>query len=170
MRCTRVMESPDSFCVALQPRLLGTMTLLVGDVDVAEDLTQEALGRAYARWPEVRRMQSPQAWTYRVALNLARSRWRRQATERRARARVESRARVAEHQPDHADALAVRNAVAALPSRQRTALVLRYWSDLGVDEVAALMRCSPGTVKSHTSRAIATLRATAGLLPEETSR
>lgn len=169
MRCTLV-ETPEAFCAALQPELLGTLTLLLGDRGVAEDLTQETLGRVYARWAAVSRMQAPKAWAYRVALNLARSWWRRLAAERRAGARLKSRGQVDPHEPDLAEALAVRAAVAALPSRQRTALVLRYWSDLGVEEVAALMGCSPGTVKSSTSRAIAHLRERAGLLPEETTR
>jgi len=164
------MDTPEAFCTSLQPELMGTLTLLLGDRGVAEDLTQETLGRVYARWGAVSRMDSPKAWAYRVALNLVRSRWRRLAAERRARARIASRGHVDHHEPDLAEALAVRAAVAALPSRQRTALVLRYWSDLGVDEVAALMGCSPGTVKSSTSRAIASLRHSAGLLPEETAR
>lgn len=71
------VESPEALCTALQPELLGTLTLLLGDRAVAEDLTQETLGRVYARWAAVGRMESPRAWTYRVALNLARSRWRR---------------------------------------------------------------------------------------------
>lgn len=61
--------------------------------------------------------------------------------------------------PDLAQASAIRQAVAALPRRQRTALVLRYYADLPVGEVAALMGCGPGTVKSLTNRAISALRA-----------
>jgi RNA polymerase sigma factor (sigma-70 family) len=53
----------------------------------------------------------------------------------------------------------VRDAVAALPERMRTALVLRYFADLPVDAVAEIMDCAPGTVKSLTSQAIDKLRA-----------
>ena len=52
----------------------------------------------------------------------------------------------------------------ALPLRQRTALVLRYYSDLSVQETADVMGCAPGTVKSLTSQALAALRQTAGLV------
>jgi DNA-directed RNA polymerase specialized sigma24 family protein len=61
--------------------------------------------------------------------------------------------------PDLAEAFAIRQAIAALPRRQRTALVLRYYADLPIGEVAALMGCAPGTVKSLTNRAISALRA-----------
>jgi RNA polymerase sigma factor (sigma-70 family) len=59
---------------------------------------------------------------------------------------------------DVTDALAVRAAVAALPPRQRAAVVLRYFADLSVDQTAAVLGCAPGTVKSLTSQAIASLR------------
>ena len=65
--------------------------------------------------------------------------------------------------PDPADAVAIRRAVAALPRRQWTALVLRYYADLPVSEVAALMGCAPGTVKSLTSKALTALRRVEGM-------
>jgi RNA polymerase sigma factor (sigma-70 family) len=100
-------------------------------------------------------MDSPEAWAFRVAFNLAASRFRRGAAERRARARLGP---PDDHATDHADAVAVRQAVAALPRRQRAALVLRYFADLPVDRTAEVLGCAPGTVKSLTSQAIASLR------------
>jgi RNA polymerase sigma factor (sigma-70 family) len=67
---------------------------------------------------------------------------------------------------DAADAIAVRDALDALPERQRGALVLRYFSDLPVAEVAAIMGCPEGTVKTLTARAIASLRK-AGLVDDQ---
>jgi RNA polymerase sigma-70 factor (ECF subfamily) len=104
-------------------------------------------------------MDAPEAWAFRVAVNLATSRWRRVAAERRATATLRSRATEDASNGDAADALAVREAVAALPSRQRLALVLRYYADLSVADAADALRCRPGTVKALTSQAIAGLRA-----------
>jgi DNA-directed RNA polymerase specialized sigma24 family protein len=66
--------------------------------------------------------------------------------------------------PDPAAAVAVRAALAALPPRQRAVIVLRFYSDLSVDQTADALNCSAGTVKSQTSRALAALRRA---LPDE---
>jgi DNA-directed RNA polymerase specialized sigma24 family protein len=96
-------------------------------------------------------------------INLANSWLRRRTAERRAHARLAGRATGAHIDPDPADAVAIRQAVAALPHRQRTALVLRYYADLPVAEVAALMGCAPGTVKSLTSKALTAVRRVEGV-------
>lgn len=62
--------------------------------------------------------------------------------------------------------IAVRRAVAELPRRQKTALVLRYYAELSVVDTAEVMSCRPGTVKSLTHRAIDNLRSS-GLLHEQ---
>lgn len=102
-------------------------------------------------------MESPYRWACGVGVNLANSWWRRRFSERRTLARVgvaDELARVAEP----ADVLAVRAAVAALPTRQRTALVLRYYAAMSVAEAAATMRCAEGTVKSLASQGLSSLR------------
>ena len=132
------------------------MAYLTGDAGAGEDLAQEALTRAWARWGRVSRLDSPEAWTYRVAVNLARSRHRRRQAEQRALARVGPID--GEVREVSADAITVRDAVAALPERMRAALVLRYFADLPVDEVAEILGCASGTVKSLTSQAIDRLR------------
>jgi RNA polymerase sigma-70 factor (sigma-E family) len=148
---------PSAFCRELHPRLVGALALHCGDRDVATELAQETLARVWERWSTVERMDSPEAWAFRVAFNLAASRFRRGAAERRARARLGP---VDEHvhEPDATDAVAVRAAVASLPPRQRAAVILRYFVDLSVDQTAEALRCAPGTVKSLTSQAIASLR------------
>ena len=151
----------EAFCVRVRPWLVGSLSLYCGDPDVAEELAQDTLARVWDRWPSVSAKQSPEAWTYRIALNLASSHYRRRAAERRARSRVTANP-VHYSDPDTADAVAVRQAVARLPQRQRAALVLRYYADLPVDQTATLLGCAPGTVKALTHQAIAALRASVG--------
>jgi RNA polymerase sigma-70 factor (sigma-E family) len=151
-----------AFCRREHRRLVGLLALYVGDRAVAEELAQETLVRVCERWPQVRTMSSPSGWASRVALNLASSRWRRAGAERRAHIR-HGAPTDAVHDVDTAATLAVRSAVAALPPRQKQALVLRYYADLSIAEVADAMRCPVGTVKSLLSRATATLRDEAGL-------
>jgi RNA polymerase sigma-70 factor (sigma-E family) len=157
VRLTREMDDVVAFCRSMHPRLVGALALHCGDRDVAEELAQETLARVWERWSSVSVMDSPASWTYRVGFNLAASRFRRRAAERRAHARA---GHPDDHVPDPAAAVAVRDAVAALPPRQRAAVVLRYFADLSVDDTASVLGCAPGTVKSLTSQAITALRAT----------
>lgn len=150
--------SQEEFCRQLWPRLAKSMAYLTGDAGAGEDIAQEALTRAWARWGKVSRLDAPEAWTYRVAVNLARSRHRRKDAERRALIRLGARDEAAE--APIAEALALREAVAILPERSRAALVLRYFADLPVADVAEILDCAPGTVKSLTSQAIERLRTT----------
>jgi RNA polymerase sigma-70 factor (ECF subfamily) len=146
------------FCRREHSRLVGALSLYCGDTYLAEEIAQEALARACRSWGRIQDYDSPGAWTHRVALNLASSHFRRRAYERRARERLAARTPAAHHDPDTAVNVAVREAVAALPPRQRAALVLRYFSDLPVAEVAKHMGCAEGTVRALTSQAVAALR------------
>lgn len=159
---------PAAFVAAIHPRLVGALSLRTGSRAVAEELAQDTLVRVWERWPTVQAAASPEAWAFRVALNLSTSRFRRLAAERRARGRLEAR-RVEHPTVDTSgpEREQVRAAVAALPDRQRTAIILRYFSDLSVAETALAMRCAEGTVKSLTSKAVDALRATLGVDLEE---
>lgn len=156
------------FCHRLRPRLVGTLSLLCGSAGVAEELAQETLARTWSNWPRVRQLGEPaaSAWVHRVAVNLARSWFRRKMAERRALARLGT-APTEHHAPDLADAVTIREKVAALPRRQRTALVLRYYADLPIVQVADLMGCAPGTVKSLTNKAMRSLRSELAVHPAE---
>jgi RNA polymerase sigma-70 factor (sigma-E family) len=174
-RAEPALDSADdlvAFCERLRPRLVGMLSLYTADPGVAEELAQETLARVWANWDKVRQMHAPGGWTYRVAVNLANSAFRRRGAERRARERLVARGGVAglvpHTDPDTPDTIAVRRAVAALPPRQRTVVVLRYYADLPVDEVARAMGCAEGTVKSLMHRAVQTLR-TSSALAEEVS-
>ncbi len=148
------------FCQTQYPRLVGTLALYCGDRFVAEELAQETLARACAQWARVSHMTAPAGWTHRVAINLANSRFRRLAAERRAQDRAEARSHAADDPADLADAIAIRTAVSRLPVRQRTALVLRFYADLPVEQVADHLHTTAGAVHQLTHRALETLRST----------
>ena len=148
------------FCRTEHPRLVGVLSLYCGDRYVAEELAQEAIVRVISDWGRVRRLDAPGAWAHRVAINLANSHLRRKLAERRAKQRLSARTPRAHHDPDTPTAVAVRAAVASLPKRQKAVVVLRFFADLSVREVADLLDLPDGTVKSLTSRALASLRAT----------
>lgn len=145
------------FCEAEYPKLVGLLGLWCGDRDVAEDLAQETLARVWQRWNKVSELDNPQAWAQRVALNLARSQWRRRKAEKRARER--SGRSPDEYEPaDAAIGADLRSAVASLPRRKRTALVLHYYLDLPFKEVAEVMQIPESTAKSLGRRAVQDLR------------
>jgi RNA polymerase sigma factor (sigma-70 family) len=151
-----VTESdPAAFCRALRPRLSGALGLHCGDADVGEELAQETLLRIWEHWEQVRQLDAPEAWAFRVGFNLATSRFRRRAAERRARSKDHH---VTVAVPDLASALAVRRVVRALPDPQRAVIVLRYFLDLPIADVAAVLGCAPGTVKSLSNNAVRLLR------------
>lgn len=151
--------------------LLRTACLITWDDAEAEDLVQECLLRVSSRWRRVRAMDMPLAYARRVLINLALG-----GRDRRSRRRVELAGR------DHGDVAAFGiadervdpNAEAALHAlgewseliealgqltpQQRTVLVLRYVDDLSEAQVADLLGCSAGTVKSRASRGLARLR------------
>ena len=148
----------DDFVRRLRPRVVGSLGLYVGDAGVAEELADDALVRTFERWEHVRAMERPEAWVLTVAFNLARSRFRRLAAERRARARRDHDASEA-RSPDTDAVVTVRTALARLPVRQRQAVLCRYYLDLSNAEAAAVMGCAVNTVKVHLREAIAALRA-----------
>ena len=150
-------QEQAEFCELEYARLAGSLRLYTGDADLAAELAQEALARACLHWTRVRAMAAPGAWVHRVAVNLANSSFRRRGAERRALERTGGH--VTADAADPSEAFTVRTAVLALPERQRLAIVLRYFADYPVDEVARIMHVRPGTVKSLTAQGIASLRA-----------
>jgi RNA polymerase sigma factor (sigma-70 family) len=167
------MRSPPQdlvlFCRNEHPRLVGALTLYTGDRALAEELAQEALVKACERWEQVSKLAAPGAWTHRVAMNAANSWFRRRAAERRALRRLEGDADEAVSDPDAADAIVIRRAVADLPHRQGQALVLRFYVQLSVVETADWMRTTEAAVKSLTQRGLAALRNRFGEMPAGSS-
>ena len=154
-------ENPAEFCQAQHQRLVGLLSLQVGDRHVAEELAQDVLIKVCEHWPS---LEDPTAWMHRVAINHANSWFRRRGAERRANARHHNQ-QVSPASPDRADAVAVREAVAQLPRRQRTALVYRYYAGFSIRETSEAMSCAEGTVKALTHQAIASLRDRVALMP-----
>jgi len=144
-----------AFCQALHPSIYGALLLYCGSRELAEDLTQETLLRVWRKWAAVSAMDRPDRWALRVAFNLAKSGFRRLRVTRRIAALADGT--VADN-ADPTDAIAVRSAVAALPPRQRAAVVLRYFNDLSVADTAEILGCADGTVKALTSQALTALR------------
>jgi RNA polymerase sigma-70 factor, ECF subfamily len=139
-------------------RLLGSLVLYTGDRELAMDLAQETMARAYRDWRKVCRLDMPPAWLHRVAFNLANSAFRRRLIERRSARRTRDHPLGEYHDSDAAGAVVIRDQVAALPPRQKTALVLRYYADMAVADVAEVMGCAEGTVRALTSQALGALR------------
>lgn len=139
------------------PKVLAAILVRAEDRGLAEEVVAEAFVRALERWPRVRAMRSPGAWTYRVAGNLLKRRLRRRGLERRllgaAAAADPTPWATAPECPAVAAPEAVSDqdpglwqAVWQLPPRQREAVALRYVADLSETEVAARMGVAPGTV------------------------
>lgn len=124
---------------------------LTGDPDVGDELAQEALTRVCARWGLLR---EPRPYAYRVVTNLARDGWRREARERRALAAFPA----VEDVPGPDSGL--KDAVRRLPEHLRDVVLLHYFADLPVEEVARALRRPTGTVKRRLSDARARLAVT----------
>ncbi|MGW5052942.1 SigE family RNA polymerase sigma factor [Actinokineospora sp. NPDC004072] len=140
--------------------LLRYATVLTCDPVQAQDIVQDVLVRAQQRWPRIARMDLPAAYGKRMVTNEFLS-WRR----RRADVVLPTVTLDALTPPvtDPTTAIDQRDAllagIARLPRKQRAAVVLRYYDDCTDAEIATQLGCSPGTVRTHVSRAVATLRA-----------
>ncbi|MGW4645342.1 SigE family RNA polymerase sigma factor [Kitasatospora sp. NPDC004289] len=145
-----------SFIATAWPRLLRTAFLLSGEQHAGEDLVQQTLERAYVAWPKVSRADDPYAYVRRILVNEHARRFRRRLSERLVTSVPETAAPDGYGRLDERAALLT--ALAALPPRQRQAVVLRYWEDLSEGQAALAMGCSVGTVKSQASKGIARLR------------
>ena len=144
------------------PGIVALATAVTGDRQVGEDIAAEAMSRAFQRWDRVSGYDRPGAWTRRVAINLLHSRRRRLGSEIRAVLRLRPRLEVTA--ADSADAVVgtdrFHELLRPLAPRQRTAAALHYLDDLSVADIAELMGCSDGTVKSHLHAARAAIART----------
>lgn len=135
--------------------LRRTAFLMCGDWHRAEDLVQTTLAKLFRAWSRVRGMDQREAYARRVLMRTvideSRRFWRREQSSDA----LPDRAGVGVDTDLSVD---LRRALASLPVRQRATLVLRHWEDLPVHEVARLLRCTEGTVKSQCAKALTTLR------------
>ncbi|MDX6356236.1 MAG: hypothetical protein QOF98_3139 [Streptomyces sp.] len=149
----------EEFVAARGPRLLRVAWLLTGDAYLAEDLLQTVLARVWPKWPRIAE-ENPEAYVRRALVHTHASWWRRKwRGEVPHGDDLPDRAHSADPYADVDLEQALAAAVRALPVRQRAVVVLRYFEDLSVAETAAALRCSEGTVKSQSAKALRTLRA-----------
>jgi RNA polymerase sigma factor (sigma-70 family) len=155
------MDDREARLIALAtrefPRLVGVAGLCCGSRAIGEEVAHEALIRLCRHWRRVAAMERPEGWLYRVTLNLAIDTMTKQRRQRDADDRW-AQGQPAETMPaDPADS-ALMAAVAALPTRQRHAVVCRYFLDLSAADTAEILECANGTVRALTSQAVANLR------------
>ena len=155
----------DRFVADTAEGLLRSAYLVAWDFAEAEDLVQDCLFQIARRWPRVRKMEHRAAYARTVLIHLALDGGRRR-NRRRAELGPAAAGLISEREDEAAVRVLGRvdastdllRALGELPPRQRVALVLRYFEDLSEAQVATVMGCSVGTVKSTTSRALDRLR------------
>jgi RNA polymerase sigma-70 factor (sigma-E family) len=157
------------FVASRYQALVGSALLLVGDRGHAEDLVQDALFRTFLAWDRLRAVEAVDAYARTTMVRLAGRWWRRRWRGEIAGDPAESVSAAWGVAAGVDAALDVRAALAGLPWQQRAALVLRFFDDLSEADTAAVLGCSVGTVKSRTSRGLASLRA-AGMLAQVADR
>ncbi len=157
-RRTRQAELDADFrdwALARQAHLRRSAYLLCRDWHLAEDLTQTTLAKMYAAWHRVHDGDTRDAYARRVL-------YRTFVDETRRGYRREYPGDDIPETPapgvDSELRMTLLDAVALLPPRSRAVIVLRFWEDLSVEETAAALGCTTGTVKSQTSRGLASLR------------
>jgi RNA polymerase sigma-70 factor (sigma-E family) len=149
-------EEFTEFAETMSPRLRRMAFLLCGDWHTAEDLAQTALAKMFVAWREIRRQDGVHAYANRTLVNTY-------LAHRRLKRTGEVLTGLFPDRPAAAAApetrMVVLDALATLPPRARAVVVLRYWADLSVEQVADVLDCSAGNVKSLSARALHRLRA-----------
>ena len=141
----------DDFYRSEHRQVLGLAFVLTGNQWVAEDTAQDAFTAAFRNWRSIVAYDSPGAWVRRVTCNRAASVLRRRVREAKALMRLAGRTQTS-IELDEGDE-AFWHAVRRLPPRQAQAVALYYLEDYSVREIAEVLDCSEGSVKTHLSRA-----------------
>jgi RNA polymerase sigma-70 factor (sigma-E family) len=151
----------DEFVGLRLAALLRYATVVTCDPHLAEDITQEVLLRAQSRWDGIMRLDQPEAYVKRMVLNEFLS-WRRRRAARTVPMASDGLEAAADPASDPTAAVDERDEmvrrIASLPPRQRAVIALRYFENRTDEEIAYLLDCAVGTVRSHASRALAALR------------
>jgi len=149
----------EEFAATRLPAVLRFAGVLTGDRALAEDMVQEVLLRASARWEHIGTVDRPELYVRKMIVNEYLS-WRRKTWRilpAGTGAEVDDR-RAPDHAFQHAERDALLAELGKLPRRQRAVLVLRYYEGFSDSEIAELLGCTPGTVRGYASRALAALR------------
>ena len=150
------MELFAEYVARQRPALMRFATVLTCRTWLAEDLVSDVLGRAFERWERISGMDEPHAYVRRMVVNEYLS-WRRRLTRASPRAEVGPVA-VSDGADERAERDAMIRRLAALPRKQRAAVVLRYYAGLSDREIAAQLGCREPTVRSQVHRALKVLR------------
>jgi RNA polymerase sigma-70 factor (sigma-E family) len=145
------------FAAGYGAQMRRTAYLLCGDWHRAADVTQEALIRLYVAWPRLDTDAGLRAYARRAVVSVLVDAARKRSSHERPRADLPDGV-VEDPAGDVADRLLLMQALAELPPRQRACVVLRFYEDLSVEDVAAALGCRSGTVKSQTARGLTSLR------------
>jgi RNA polymerase sigma-70 factor (sigma-E family) len=155
-----VLDSFDQYVVDRLDRLLRFATALTCDPHLAQDVVQEVLLRTQRKWSHIGALDGRDSYIRRMIVNEYLSWRRRKAARAVSHAMLDTLGTpTADPANAYAERDAMRTRIAALPRKQRAALMLRYYEDRTDAEIAELLGCSAGTVRSHISRALSTLRA-----------
>jgi RNA polymerase sigma-70 factor (sigma-E family) len=146
-------ESLDAAYRRLRPRMVRLAHLLTGSPDTAEDVVQDAFLATARHWAA---LDNPDAYLRTAVVNGAMSSHRRTGRERDKATRLRGLASVVTVDVPELDE--TWDVLRRLPDKQRAALVLRFYEDLPEAEIARLLGCRPGTVKSHIHRGLARTR------------
>ncbi|MFF8610261.1 SigE family RNA polymerase sigma factor [Streptomyces sp. NPDC015346] len=156
MRKSRADEFLE-FASARTGHLFRSACLLTsGDTHLAEDLTQETLGRMYALWGRMSRVENPAGYAQTVLVRTFLSHKRRRSATERPLGELPDRA--PERGDDPALRIALLDALAALAPKDRAVVVLRYWEDRSVEETADALQVSSAAVRTRSTRALGKLR------------
>ena len=126
-------------------RLVALGVAMSGSVEVARDLAQETMARAYSRWDSLAAVDVPEAWLRRVMTNLLIDHLRRGRVETAA---IERLPRHSEASPDNSSGYRLADLLSVLPERQRAVVALYYVDDLPIAEISAALGIAQGTVKA----------------------
>jgi RNA polymerase sigma-70 factor (sigma-E family) len=150
----------EEFVSARLGTLVRYATVVTWDPHLAEDITQNVLVRAQARWARIGRLDAPELYVKRMIVNEFLS-WRRRRAAQSIPFAGESLDGLMAPVPDQTagrdDRDAMLRLIATLPPRQRAVIALRFYEDLAVDQIAEILGCRTVTVRTHLSRALATL-------------
>jgi RNA polymerase sigma-70 factor (sigma-E family) len=155
------MAEPEGFrhfVIARSPGLVRAAWLLTGDLGTAEDLVQTALAKVWSRWSHGNRQDASEAYVRRVLMSTFLTWNRRRWHAELAVGEPPDTAEVSNDFHEVELRWSVAHALRTLPRRQRAVIVLRYFEDLTEAEVARVLNCSVGTVKSQNAKAITKLR------------
>ena len=151
----------EEYLADARHRLFRFAVVLCGDPVLAEEIVTDVLGRAFERWHQVSAADNIHAYVRRMVVNEYLS-WRRRTARTAPRDDlvdlIDQRGGNPDHAPQHAERDALLAELSRLPRQHRAAIVLRFYEGLSDDQIADVLGCRPGTVRSSISRGLASLR------------